>query len=256
MRDFSHLNEGKFSRLKFWGLTVLSFMFLGGGIAFFVFYFEVETITLEKDETDANLRYGEILQMMEFVKKKNILILSGDFLEKQILIRFPELEVISVQKKFPKTLLITAKTDPVVVKLIYSIEENTDQYYGFLSEKGVFFRNGNEEVFHLFLTDKRTSFISPLEKVLSESEISEILKAKNLLEEVTVRKIVSAELLKKAQEIHFLDDQGVKYWIFLKNDISPQLEKLRLVLMEKNIYETPISYIDLRISRKVIYLPL
>lgn len=255
MRDFSHLNEKSLLSPQVWLFIIVFFMFLGGGFAFFLFYFEIENIEVKKEESDVNLRHGEMLQMMEFVKKKNIFLTSSDFLEKNLRIRFPELDEVVVEKVLPSTLLIYAKTDPVAIKLIYKVENSNEQYYGFLSENGIFLENGRDDLFQLFEEDVRTEFIPALSKVFSREEISDIVKGKSLLEDITKRKIVSGNLLKKAQEIHFVDEFGVVYWLFLKNDITVQLEKLRRTLSEKNIYESPLEYVDLRITRKVIYLP-
>ncbi len=253
MKDFSHLNTGKFSGSRILGLVILSSMVLGGVTAFFLFYFSVSKIIIHKDENDLNLQHGKILQMLEFVKGENLFILSGEFLEKQIKIRFPELDSVIVEKDFPDTLRVQVETPPVVLRLGYFLGEEDLKYEGFIGENGRFFLNGDESVFTVHEQDVREALISPLSIIFSASDISGILGGRKRLEEVTGREISSAELFYSAQEIHFVDEKGVKYWFLLKKDFELQVEKLERTLLEKNIYEYPLSYVDLRIGRKVIY---
>ena len=63
------------------------------------------------------------------------------------------------------------------------------------------------------------------------------------------------DYLRNAQEIHFRDEKEVQYWIFLKKDGIKQIEKLQKALQQRNIFKKPLQYIDLRITRKVIYKP-
>ncbi len=255
MRDFSHLNTGKFSHLHIWGVVTLASMIIGGLVAFFVFYFSVQNIVAPREKDDLNLRYAALLQMLDVVKGKNLIILSPEFLEKQIKIRFPEISEVSISKKYPRTLVVEAKIAPVLLKLVYKKKGDDEEFFGYLSKDGTFFQNGDPELFTLFEKDPRKEHLSLMEHVFQESEISDILEGKTRLEEVTQRKIVSAELLKNAQEIHYLDEHGVKYWLFLGKDFSEQIEKLARTLQERDVYKTSLAYIDLRIGRKLIYKP-
>ena len=253
MRDFSHLNTGKFSGLRIWGMVILFSMVVGGGFAFFLFYFSVNSIVIHKEKDDLNIQNGKMLQMLELVKGENLFILSNEFLEKQIQIRFPELEYVDVQKKYPSTIEVSAKTSPLVLKLVYSVKGEEDQFFGFIGEKGRFFENGSDDIFTVYDQDERDSFIMHLDPIFTPEEVSEMLEGKKMLESVTKRKIVSAKVLRDAQEIHFVDEQKVDYWFFLGKSFDQQVEKLGRTLQEKNIYEFPLLYIDLRIGRKVIY---
>jgi len=253
MRDFSHLNTGRFSGLRIWGLVTIFSMIMGGAIAFFVFYFSVKEVIIHKDENDLNIRHGEILQMLQLVKGKNLFILSEDFLEKQLQIRFPELDSVIIEKDYPQTLRVQVKTSPIVLRLVYSVEGELEKFRGYIGEKGRFFINGDDSVFTVYEQNTRKDFIQPLDKIFKKEEISEIFEGKKMLEAVTKRKIVSADLLKNAQEIHFVDEKDIRYWLFLGKDFDVQISKLERTLQEKNIYEKPLLYVDLRIGRKVIY---
>jgi hypothetical protein len=255
MKNFLEKRNGSVSRFKVGLLILFLSLLLGGGVAFFVFFFQVQSIIIERDEADSNLRYEELFQMMESVKNKNLLVLSPEFLEKQLLIRFPELSVVSLRKKYPNSLVLQAKTDPVVLRFEYMLEDSEARYAGYVSERGTFFLNGDESLFLLSDISPQREHLSALQQVFLDGEVAEILEGKAFLEEVIKRKVVSAELLRDAQEIHFIDDQGVKYWIFLNNDFSLQIEKLKRTLVEHDVYKYPIEYVDLRIGRKVIYKP-
>lgn len=236
-----------------WWIGIITAMIGGGIAAFFIFYFQIQTIELKRNQSDENVRHTSMIQTLEYVKGYNMILLSTDFLEGIFLTRFPEIESISITKKFPKTLIVESIPDPIQVKWVYTNALNEVQYFGFLNSKHIFLEHGPDQITTIFDLQPRTEQIPFFSKVSDGEHISEILDAKKLLEEATVREMVSISYLRDAQEVHFKDDQGLSYWIFLEEDIPMQIEKLSAMIEEINVFGLANEYIDLRISKKIIY---
>ncbi len=70
-------------------------------------------------------------------------------------------------------------------------------------------------------------------------------------------KIIDAEYLVREREVHLRTEKNFIVWIDMEKDLNIQLDKLKKVLGKLNIYNTPLEYIDLRISgtdnEKVIF---
>lgn len=242
------------SWLSFFGAFLLIAVVLG--FVFLYSYFKVTTIAFQKNETDFNLRYSKMQKILEVVKDNNLFFLSSDFLEKSLRIPFPELKTITLTKKYPNTLQVYAETYPIVSKWVYKKEGDTRQFFGFVSENGYFLPKGSDDAFVMFDMQLRKKELPYYAVLMPPEQLSGIMAAKNILEEITQRKIISMSYFQNAQEIRFVDEKKVEYWLFLQGSLLEQAEKLRTMLKTENIYARPLKYIDLRISTKVIYKPL
>lgn len=205
---------------------------------------------------DVNLRYPKMQKILEVVKGTNLLVLSSDFLEKSLKIPFPELKTITIEKKYPSTVIVSAETYPIVSKWVYKKEGDTRQFFGFVSENGYFLPKGSDDAFLMFDMQVRKKEIPFYALLLPAEQLKNIMDAKWVLEDITKRKMTSLAYYQNAQEIRFVDEKKVEYWLFLQSPLLEQTEKLRTMLQVENIYARPLSYIDLRISKKIIYKPL
>ncbi len=240
-------------------LSFLLFFILSIFVAvliFFYFTFQITTVSFQKNEEDMNLRYPKMQKILETVKGSNLLFLSTDFLGKSIRIPFPELKAITFTKSYPDTLEVYAETYPIVAKWVYKKEGDERQFFGFVSENGYFLPKGPDNTFLMFDMQQRKKEIPYYAMLIPSEQLKNILDAKQLLEEITKRRMVSLSYFQNAQEIHFVDEKKVGYWLFLQNSLVDQSEKLRIMLKTENVYAKPLQYIDLRISNKVIYKPL
>lgn len=72
-------------------------------------------------------------------------------------------------------------------------------------------------------------------------------------------KVTNAEYHVREREIHLQTEKNFMVWLDMEKELNPQMEKLKKALPKINIYNTPLEYIDLRISgtdnEKVIYKP-
>jgi len=257
MKNILHSKSSEYQKKNWIPVAVfLTVLIVIGLTAFFSIFFQVSTISFQKNDADINLRYSKIQKFLEGTKGVNLLFISPDFLEKSIQISFPELKTISFSKSYPKTLEVYAETYPIVAKWVYKKDGDERQFFGFVSENGFFLPKGPDESFLMFDMQLRKKELPYYARLMQPEQLLAIIDAKRLLEDITKRKMVSLSYFQNAQEIHFLDEKKVEYWIFLQNLLPEQAEKLRLVLAKENVYAKPLEYIDLRITGKVIYKPL
>lgn len=258
MRELPHhVAPSSSSWTRFLSVIIfLVFVLLVGAVVYFSMSFQITTVVVQKNEADANIRYNKIQKKLELEKGKNLFFLSSEFLEKSLRIDFKELKTITITKQYPSTLEVFAETYPIVAKWVYKKEGDPRQFFGFVSENGYFLQKGDDNVFLMFDMQLRKKEIPFYGMLMSSEQLSEIIAAKALLEEITQRKMVSLSYYQNAQEIRFVDEKKVEYWMFLKQSLSDQAEKLRVMLEKENVYAKPLQYIDLRVSKKVIYKPL
>ncbi len=239
-----------------WWLGIITATILGIGISSFFYFFQIKEVTLSRSINDENVRKGSILQILEYAKDYNLFLLSTHSLEKEILNRYKEIDSISIEKNFPRSLIVTVHPDELIVKWVYFIENKETIFSGFLTKENIFLEYpvGNiDNIPTIVDVEARKEKINFYDIVYSGEQIPKILESKSLLEEVIQRKIVKISYLRNAQEVHFTDEKDVDYWIYLLHDTTIQIEKLKVMLEKKNILLGYLDYIDLRIQNKVIY---
>jgi len=255
-------------------LKIGLFLALIFGIAFgwMSLQFQVKNVSIERNESTVNVRSGSLLQIMEYVKKTNILVLKTDSLENHFVKTFKELESVSIEKKYPDTLHVRVVPLKIVAKWEYfheQIEQTEEQdkktktvfikKMGYLNKNNLFLEHSvtDESLLKDLLTivDKqpRKKEILFYDIVKDGKYILQIRQGKESLEAVISRKIIEINYYRDAQEVYFIDDKGVEYWLYLDEDLSAQIKKLEYMLGEKNILKWRLAYIDLRINGKVIY---
>ena len=93
--------------------------------------------------------------------------------------------------------------------------------------------------------------------LLSPETLQVLLKAKSDMEAKFNIQVLEVYYLKRAREVHLFTERNFFVWIDLTQDLTLQFNKLKKAMTEINLYEDPLSYIDLRISgqngEKVIY---
>jgi len=155
---------------------------------------------------------------------------------------------------------VSLKTAPAVSKWKYSVGagEGVPPVLGegFVNESGMFFPNGDAKMaFFIEETVQREKVPEFSEVVIAPERLHDILWAKSELQGITGQEIISAQYLRRAQEVHFMAKNGTIFWLFMNAPLTDQLEKLKRVLLEVNIFAKKVEYIDLRISGKLIYKP-
>ncbi len=256
-------------------LKIGLFLALIFGISFgwAYFTFQVNEVSIERNEKTVNVRSGSLLQIMEYVKTTNIFFLKTDSLENHFVKTFKELKSVSIEKIYPDKLHITVVPLEIVAQWEYIYETSekvvvngTEEIKNILVKKSGYVNKNNillehnttseeknKNLLKIFDKQPRQTEILFYEIIPDAHYISEIGFGKKKLEDVISRKIVRIDYYRDAQEVYFIDDKGVEYWLYLEEDLLLQIEKLRYMLQEKYILKWRLDYIDLRINGKVIY---
>lgn len=195
-------------------------------------------------------------RILEYTKGKNILLLSNDSLKTLFKIRFPEISEIEITKEYPSTIVVKAKTLPIVAKWQYQDSQTGAPSLGVINQKGLFFAGEtSEELFSIERVGEEAFKTKQDKRVISEDALSQILFTRKELETLTSLSISSAKYLEDAQEIHFIAKEGPTFWFLLSIPLEEQIEKFKIVFSEKNFSPSAlekIEYFDLRIKKSVI----
>jgi len=241
-------------------------IFLSIGIIAFSIYalFFSDYFTLEKyevEEEDTVIENNEVInQILDQSLGKNLATLSEGDLINQIKTAEPEIQKLSIIKVFPKTIRVAYEKYPTVANLIDTVGGVQKKFLvdsqGFLTEE-----NGeNPNLPYLKIETKevlpvRTTFLQDPKR--SAERLNFALQAINLYEEKFGMKILYGQFKIRERELHLYTEKYFYVMIDMEKDIKPQLDKLKKALPKLDIYNTPLVYIDLRISgnnvEKVIF---
>ncbi|MBI5414305.1 FtsQ-type POTRA domain-containing protein [Candidatus Peregrinibacteria bacterium] len=207
-------------------------------------------------------------------KGQNIFLLSKKNLSEKIIKKFPEIKTVDIERNLPRTLQVTVETYPILVKWEFSLQTKEEPQTPsipndravkipntpiFLNSLGRVSVTEPEDEGKAFLIQERVKN-SPREmyfgyEVFNADRLQKVLSAKDLLAEQISSPVVSAELLRDAQEVHFISENGVEFWCDFSSPFEEQILKISKALREVKLFEMSLEYIDLRVPGKLIYKP-
>lgn len=258
----SRIKDSKVShRFKMVMATILSLgiLFFSIYAIFFSDYFKVEEFIISEQGTVID-DYQKMRSILSKLLDQNLIFVSDKNLRTEIMANHPEIEKIAIKKIFPKTIKIEYKKYPTAANLVNVV--NGIQKRFLLDSQG-FLVEENMEQFDLpyvYLTTEtplnvRENFLSDQRK--SAEQLTYILNSIYLFEEKFGIKILRADFQPIEREIHLQTEKYFTVLIDMQKNLNRQIEKLKKALPKIDIYNTPLQYIDLRISgtdtEKVIY---
>lgn len=227
--------------------------------AFYSNYFLVGNFEIEEEGTliEDNDVINSILRSR---LGQNLILLNEESLTSEILEQHPEIEKIDIKKIFPETIRVEYEKYPTMANLINMVGGIQKKFLmdsqGFLTEENV--ENPNLPYIRMETGEAlsvRTTFLSGSKR--SSERLTFMVNAINLFEEKFGMKILHAEYMRKEREIHLYTEKLFYVLIDIEKDLNSQINKLRKALSKLDIYNTPLLYIDLRISgtdtEKVIF---
>lgn len=232
-------------------------------LIYFSDFFKTRTVKFFEDNIHIteNLKVNDLLREQIFLK--NLLTTELTPLKNQLLESFPEYETINFQKQFPDTLIIKADKYAVVGNFINIIKnpDGTKIQKKFQINSHGNLINENEEIPELpYIIVESPEILQLKSTPIPELHLKQILQAIELYEEKLGMQVLEVEYYRTEREIHLKTEKLFYIWLDLTKPILTQIEKLRKALPKLDIYNTPILYIDLRISgpnaEKIIYKPL
>ncbi len=253
-----------FAEYKYVILGVLVIILLGGGFGFIFFshFFDVDHIIVERTELITNTT--PIQQLLDSYQGKNILLISSGEVEFNIVKSFPEIKTITVSKLLPRTLKVKVVEYEIIAR-IRGVDQTKEMY---LNEIGMVrdIPTKNEK---LPLIEYKTTYdlqgdetlvmiasyltLQDRNRIMRADELQTILSAKSTFETEFDMPVTQLKYYPLEQEIHLKTNRNFYLWLDLSVNLELQLAKLKTALRDFNIYKMELSYIDLRISNKIIY---
>lgn len=256
------LKPSNFSFLKKFLISLLS-LFIIGGLSYFAFYtdfFLIDEYHIYEDEIEItnNLPLNGLIT--DSLNNENILIYNDQLLKEAILEQNPEYQNIYINKVLPRTIEIELEKYPQAANILNEVRtpEGLNLVKKFIINTNGMIIKENEENAELPYIKISTENSFQLNTMPIEREnLDNIIKLINLFEEKFGIEVIEAVYLKKARELHLRTAKEFAVWIDLTKEILPQIDKLKMALPKLDIYNTPLEYIDLRISgvdaEKVIF---
>jgi cell division septal protein FtsQ len=237
-------------------LGIITFLIYG---LFYSDYFTIDNYRVEEAGTiiDNNSAINEILQKQ---LGKNLVLMNEEELAKQIKTVRPEIEKIKIKKIFPDTIGVEYEKYPTVANIVNIVNSVQKKYLvdsqGLLTEED----NENPDLPYIRIETKeiypiRTTILNDPTK--SAERLTYIIQAINLFEEKFGMKIIYAQFKIREREIHLFTEKSFFVILDMEKDLNKQIDKLKKAQSKLDIYNTPLVYIDLRISgtdnEKVIF---
>ena len=232
---------------------------------FFSALFQIRTIEVQ-GEDDTLEEQAALRTYLEAYLGNSLILFPPAQHEAFLLKRYPYLQDIQIHRQPFHTLRASLSTYPHVANIQIDFE-NGDKQFFICNEKGMIAGIGTENPnlptivmditgTDLALPEKQSEWT--LNQVLLDPETLQVLlKAKSDMEAKFNIQVLEVYYLKRAREVHLFTERHFFVWIDLTQDLTLQFSKLKKAMTEINLYEDPLSYIDLRISgqngEKVIY---
>lgn len=232
---------------------------------FFSALFQIRTIEVQ-GENDTLEEQAALRSYLEVYLGNSLILFPPSQHEAFLLRRYPYLKDIQIHRQPFHTLRASLSTYPHVANIQIEFE-NGDKQFFICNEKGLISGMGtaNPNLPTIIMDITGTDLSLPEKQsewtlnkaLLSPETLQVLLKAKSDMEAKFNIQVLEVYYLKRAREVHLFTERNFFVWIDLTQDLTLQFNKLKKAMTEINLYEDPLSYIDLRISgqngEKVIY---
>lgn len=244
----------KFRKFGILGVIVVALAFSIYGI-FFSNYFTITEITLKNKEIENQNIADKIKKTIDKSIGRNILFADTKSLELKVLTAFPELQKVTLEKKYPHSLLIEFSEYPLVANIIN--ESSTVKKSFIINAIGYAVKENYEDKNLPYIRIKSDEPINPKNIVIDSTKLTYLLNAKTYFEEKFGMRVVEILYKPTAREMHLLTEKKFYIWLDIQRPFEQQFKKLKKALIKLNIYQDPLEYIDLRIAGnngdKIIY---
>jgi len=260
--DLSGKRRTLFGKIRFIKIPFLLFLIAVSGVVLFASpVFKVKAI--ETERTNIIIDPSEIeVALGEQAIGQNIFLINTGTLEKYLQDKFSEWKSIEIKRVFPSTLLVSIKNYEVYSDITATIREENKKTNTTTETTTTFKINelGNitydemetKSPFKIIYADILDASPALGDNLVKKEHIEKINDITEKLIEDYELAVKEVKYFKKGKEAHF-DLFHFTLWFDLTQDVNSQFKKLSqaLQLLNKNNLE----YIDLRISKRIIYKP-
>ncbi|KKP36931.1 MAG: hypothetical protein UR27_C0011G0036 [Candidatus Peregrinibacteria bacterium GW2011_GWA2_33_10] len=247
--------KGNFLKKFLIVILILSICAYGIYVFFFSQFFNIKSIKYNLENSE--IEEADINPYLKDILGSGLISLKPIKYKEKIISNFPQIEKIEIKKIFPQTIGIKIETYPIFANII-NRQDNIETK--FLINKGGYLVSKdleNPNIPYIIVNSEKPFEVKV--KLISQDRLQKILDSMKLYEDFFNMKVYDAKYLPREREVHLNTEKNFSVWIDLEGNIEKQLKKLKKGLKELNIYETPLQYIDLRItgknSEKIFYMP-
>jgi hypothetical protein len=250
-------NTSIFGRLKklFTLLLIVGFIAFCIYLFFFSSFFNIREIVVSNKNFENQAISDQIKEDLKANVGRNIFMANTIELETKVLNVFPQLEKISISKKFPRSLSIEFSEFPLVANVVN--ESNVVKKSYIINSIGFAIKENLEDPKLPYIKIKTDEPINPKEAVIEKNKLNYLLDAKNYFEDKFGMKIIGTQYKPIPREARFYTDKGFYIWIDIQKPFEDQFKKLKKAIVKLDIYKENLEYIDLRIAGssgdKIIY---
>ena len=186
---------------------------------------------------------------------KNIFFINTKTLSLEILKAFPELEKVTLSKKYPSSILIEFAEYPLVANVVNESSEVKKSYI--INAIGYAVKENYEDKTLPYIKIKSEEPINPQNAIIESTNLAYLLNSKAYFEEKFGMRILEIIYKPTSRETHLLTEKSFYVWLDIQRPFDQQFKKLKKALVKLDIYKDPFEYIDLRIAGnngdKIIY---
>ncbi len=240
-------------------------VFLSGAAVYVIFFTDFFTIAkIEIKGGQETLEEQKIVNdyLQEYLGG-NILAFNPNTHEENLMKDLNYLKTLQIYRVLPRTVIAKLETYPPAANIKIDRPDGSSRFYvvnelGYTSNIGV--ANDTLPTIAMDVTGTDLEITEDPQinaQIIPADALKSIIESKTGFEGKFNLQILETEYLKRARELHFYTELHFYVWIDMTQDIDTQLAKMKKALTKLNIYESPLEYIDLRISgrdgEKVIY---
>ncbi|MFA5829565.1 MAG: FtsQ-type POTRA domain-containing protein [Candidatus Gracilibacteria bacterium] len=254
----ARLKAPKSGKSKKWLLILLTIFILGGGTYLITttHFFDLQNWQVSSDGTLVD-DSDPIYQILAAEKGKNILFLDENKIISDIKNIHPDIAKIQISKIFPKKIKVEFEKYPIAANIINVVGKIQKKLL--VDSIGLIVDQNNENPDLPYIRITSSEALNLNDTAIPEDKLAYILQAIKFFQSKFGMKVIDCDYMLIEREIRIRTEKFFYVWIDITKDLNLQLEKLKKVQGKLDIYNTPLEYIDLRISgtdnEKVIFKP-
>ncbi len=222
-------------------------MAIVGGSSYFLFFSTQLQINSIKVYKEGSITENDPLKnYFNTFLGQNIVLANMKEVTQKIIDDSPQIDNLVIKKQFPSTIRIEYNEFPIVANLILSAEDVQQKYL--INNQGQVTRKDIQNPNLPYIKMSSEKALKLQEQAIEPDKLEYALNSSKAFEEKFGIKVFDTSYLKEAREIHLHTEKYFTVWLDMTQSYDKQFSKLKRALINLDIYNTPLSYIDLRIS--------
>lgn len=243
------------AKVKKIGILLASLLIVGG-LSYLIFFsgnLNIKEVQIFKDNNlDAN---NPLKNYFNNLQGQSIVFADLQEITTKILSDNPQIDALVVKKRFPGTIKVEYNEFPIMANLLLSAEGVQQKYL--INSEGQVARKDIENPNLPYIKMNAEKALKNQDQAIDAEKLKYILDSSKAFEEKFGIKVFDTSYLKEAREVHLRTEKYFSVWLDMTQNYDKQFSKLKKALINLDIYNSPLEYIDLRISgsngEKVIF---